>query len=81
MSWLSTWFIVELIGVEAATDLSEPKTFKNVSLQMIDKTFTFRRMFHKNLHHIRIFDVRYEWQKWKRYSFTASASLRITCKM
>ena len=29
---------------------------------MIDKTSTFRCIFHKNLHHIQVFDVRYEWQ-------------------
>ena len=58
MSWLATWFIIELIGVGAAPDLSDPQAFKNVSLQMmIDKTFTFRRIFHKNLHHNQGFDV------------------------
>ena len=63
MSRLATWFIFELIGVGAAPDLSEPQAFKNVSLLlMIDKTFTFHRKFHKNLHHIQVFDVRYEWQ-------------------
>ena len=63
MSWLATLFIFELIGVGAAPDLSEPQAFKNVSLQMMtDKTFTFRRIFHKNLHHIQVFDARYEWQ-------------------
>ena len=48
MSWLATCFIFKLKGVGAAPDLSEPQAFKNVSLQMmIDKTFTFRRIFHK----------------------------------
>ena len=72
MSWLAKWFI---FGEGAAHDLSEPQAFKNVSLQMmIDKTYTFRRIFHKNLHRIRVFDVRYEWSNWKRYPFTASKS-------
>ena len=58
MSWLTTWFIFELIGVETASDFSEPQAFKNVSLQtMIDKTITFRRIFHKKLHHIQVFDL------------------------
>ena len=53
MSWLATWFIFELIGVGNASNLSEPRAFKNVSLQvMIDKTLPFRRIFHKKLHHI-----------------------------
>ena len=53
MSWLATWFIFELIGLGAAMDLSEVQVFKNVSLQiMMDKTFTFRRIVHKKLHHI-----------------------------
>ena len=72
--FVSYMFIFELIGVGAIPDLSEPQTFKNVFLQMmIDKTFTFRHIFHKKLHHIHVFDVRYEWSKWKRYSFTASS--------
>ena len=51
MSWLATWFIFKLVGVGAAPDLSEVQAFKNVSLQMvIDKTFTFCRIFHKKLH-------------------------------
>ena len=29
---------------------------------MVDKTFIFRRLFHKKLHHIQVFDVRYDWQ-------------------
>ena len=46
----------------AAPDLSEPQAFKNGPLlMMIDKTSTFR-IFHKNLHHIQVFDVRYKWQ-------------------
>ena len=58
MNWLATRFIFELIGVGAAPDLSEPQAFKNVSLQiMINKTPTFRRVFHKNLHHLHFFDV------------------------
>ena len=49
MSWLATWIILELIGVGTASDLSEPQAFKNVSLQnIIHKTSTFRRIFHKN---------------------------------
>ena len=53
MSWLATWFIFELIGVETARDLSEPQAFKSVSLQMmIDKRFSFPRIFHKKLPHI-----------------------------
>ena len=67
MSWLATWFIFELIGMGAAPDLSEPQAFKNVSLQMMmEKTFTFRSIFHKNLHRIQVFDVRYEWQSGSR---------------
>ena len=58
MSWLATWFIVKLIEVGAATDLTEPQAFKNVCLQMmIDKTFTFCRIFYKKLHHNQVFDV------------------------
>ena len=57
MSWLATWFIFELIRVGAAPDLSEPQAFKNVSLQVIDKTFIFRRIFYKKLHHNEGFDV------------------------
>ena len=58
-----TWFIFELIGVGSAPDLREPQALKNVSLQiMIAKTSNFCRKFHKNLHHIHVFDVRYEWQ-------------------
>ena len=46
MSWLAAWFIFELIGVGAVTDLSKPQAFKNVPLQMmIDQAFTFRRIF------------------------------------
>ena len=46
------------------TDLTEPQAFKNVSLQMMtDMTFTFRRIFHKKMHHIQVFDVRYKWPK------------------
>ena len=61
--------------MEAALDLSEPQAFKKVSLQMmIDKTFTFCRIFHKKLHHIQVFEVRYEWPKRKRYPFTASTA-------
>ena len=54
MSWLAiTWFIFELMGVGTALDLRKPQVFKNVSLKtMIDKTFTFRRIFKKKLHHI-----------------------------
>ena len=76
MSWLATWFIFELIVVWAAPDLNELQAFKNESLQMvIDKTFTFRRVFHKKFHHIQVFEVRYEQLKWKRkrYPFTASS--------
>ena len=41
-------------------DLSKPQAFKNVRLQMMtDKTSTFRRIFHKNLLHFQVFDVRY----------------------
>ena len=59
-------------------NLSEPQVFKNVSLQMmIDETFTFYCIFHKKLHHIQVFDVRYEWPKRKRYPFTTSASPKI----
>ena len=36
---------------------------------MIDKTFTFYCIFPKKLHRIQVFDVRYEWPKWKRYPF------------
>ena len=44
-------------------DLSEPQAFKIVPLQMmVDKTFTFGRIFHKNLLHIQAFGVRYKWQ-------------------
>ena len=44
MSWLATWFIIELIGVGAAPDLNEPKAFEIAFLlMMIDHTFTFRR--------------------------------------
>ena len=58
MSWFATWFIFELIGVGAAPDLSEAQALKNVSLQMmIDKTFTFRRIFYKKLHRNQSFDV------------------------
>ena len=74
MSWFATWFIFELIGVEAAPDLSEPQAFENVSVQMIiDKTLSFCRIFHKKFHHVQVFDVRYEWPKWKRYSSTVSS--------
>ena len=60
MGWLATWFIFELIGVGAAAVLTEPQAFQNVALQMmINQTFTFRRIFHKKLHHIHVFDVRY----------------------
>ena len=49
--------------VGATMDLSEPQAFKNVFLQMMmDKTSTFRSTYHKNLHHIQVFDVRYERQ-------------------
>ena len=59
MSWLATWFILELI--RAAPDLSEPQAFKNVSLQMtINQTFTFVVYFIKKLHHNHIFDDRYK---------------------
>ena len=85
MSWLAAWFIFELKGVGAAPDLNEPQACKNVSLQMmIDKTFTFRRIFHKNLHHIQVFDVRYEWQSGSGtllplpQKFAASTSLVTT---
>ena len=60
MSWLATWFIVELIVVGAVPNLSEPQAFKNVSLQMIiDQTFPFRRIFCKKFHHIQVltFDI------------------------
>ena len=41
----------ELIGKGAAPDLSETQAFKNLSLQMmIDRTFTFRNKFHKQLY-------------------------------
>ena len=74
MGGLAIWFIFELIGVGAAPDLSETQAFKNVSLQMmIDKTFTYGRIFCKKLHHIQVLDVRYEWPKWKRYPFTVSS--------
>ena len=45
--------IFKLIGERAAPDLIEPQVFKNVSLQMmIDKTFTFCRIFYKKLRYI-----------------------------
>ena len=78
MSWVATWFIFELIGVEAPPDLNEPQAFKNVPLQMmIDKTSTFRCTIHKNLHHIQVFDVRYEWQggSGSGYPFTTSTKI------
>ena len=63
MSRLASWFTFELTGVGAVPDLRELQAFKKASLQMmIDKIFTFRRIFHKDLHHIQVFDVRYEWQ-------------------
>ena len=53
MSWLASWFIFDLIGVGAVSDLNEPQAFKKVSMQMmIDQTFTFCRIFYKKLHHI-----------------------------
>ena len=43
----------------AAPDLNKPQAFNNVPLQMmIDKTSTFRHIFHKNLHHIQVFNFR-----------------------
>ena len=74
----STWFIFELIGLGAAPHLSEPQAFKIVSLQiMIEKTSTFRRIFHKNFHHIQVFDVRYEWQSGSGTFLPLSASAKI----
>ena len=55
MSWLFTWFILELTQVAAATDLSEPQAFKEVSLQiMIIKHSLFARFFSEELHHIQV---------------------------
>ena len=61
MSRLTTWFIFELIGVGAASDLREPQAFKNVALQMmINQTFLFRGIVFKKLHLIQVlmFDIR-----------------------
>ena len=59
-------------------DLSEPQTFKNVSLQMtVYRAYTFRHKFYKKLYPIQGLDVRYEWPEWKRkrYPFTASTKI------
>ena len=49
MSWLATWFILELIRMGATPDLSEPQAFKIISLQMmIDKPLGFVKYFTKN---------------------------------
>ena len=84
MSWLATWFIFELIGVGAAPNLSELQAFKNASLQMkIDEISTLRRIFHKNLHHIQVFDVRYEWRNGSGnlLPLPASASTSLVTKL
>ena len=72
MSWLATCFIYELIEVGNVTDLGELHAFKIVSLQMVYQTFC--HIFYKKLHHIQVFDDRYEWPKRKRkqYLFTPS---------
>ena len=52
---------LELIGVGAAPDLSEPQALKNFCLLiMVYQTFTFRRTLYKKLYHIEVFDARYE---------------------
>ena len=64
----------------AALDLSEPQAFKNVPLQMmVNIISTFRRIFHKNLHHIQVFDVRYKWKNGNGtfLPLPASASTKI----
>ena len=33
---------------------------------MIDQTFTFRHILHKQLHHIQVCDIWYERSKWKQ---------------
>ena len=63
MSWLATWFIFELLGVGAAPNLTEPQAFENVSLQMIAIEHLLFVVCYKKLHHIQVFDVRYEWPK------------------
>ena len=78
MSWLATWFIFELIGVGAASDLSEPQVFISVSLQMMtDQTFTLRRIFYKKNCNTFKFNAQYEWpkRKRKRYPFIISSFL------
>ena len=61
MSWLATSSSFELIGMGAAPGFSELQAFLSVFLQMmINHTFTFQSIFHKKLHHIHVFDVRYE---------------------
>ena len=48
----------KLVGVGAAPNLSKLQAFKNVFLQMvINKTFTFCRIFHKKLQRIQVYDV------------------------
>ena len=45
---VSYMFVVELVGVGAAPDLSEPKAFTIFLWNDVCRTFTFRRIFYKN---------------------------------
>ena len=74
MSWLATWCIFELIGLggEAAPDLSKIQAFKIFFLAKDGLSNShFSSNIYKKLYPIQVFDVRYDWPKWKRCPFTA----------
>ena len=62
-----------LLWVWAGPGLNKPQAFKNVSLQNNHQSNIHFLLYilQKLALYIQVFDVRYEWRKWKRYPFTA----------